>query len=126
MGPIERAIRSTIQPPLALETPARSAPFIVDRLTERGIVLLLGEKRAYTPITWECLEGIAAFLRGRGWVKIGSKYEVTAEPDTLDDYLKGCIQRATAGWVAAVLEHSGVVRVNRDRPARIRLETGAR
>ena len=122
MGPVERAIRSNIQPPLELETPARGAQFVVDRVTDRGIVLLLGEKRWHTPITWECLEGITYYLRGREWVKIGSKFEVTAEPDTLDAYLKHHVQRATAGWVAAVLERAGIARVNRARLARVRLE----
>ena len=124
MGPVERAIRSRIRAPFELSTPARGAPFVVQRITDRGIVLLLGEHRAYTPLSWECLEGIADYLRGRGWMKIGSKYAVTADPDTLDAYLKRCIKTATAGWVAAVLEYVGVVGINRSRPATVRLEAG--
>jgi hypothetical protein len=55
-------------------------------------------------LTGECLEGTALFLAGRGWVEIGSRYDTISEAETLDGYLKGCIERATAGWVAAVLE----------------------
>jgi hypothetical protein len=123
-GPVERAIRSSIQAPLELETPTQGKGFVVDRITDRGIVLLLGEQQTSTPLSWECLEGIVEHLRGRGWMKIGSKYEVTADPDTLDAYLKRCTKRATAGWVAAVLERAGVIRINRSRPTSVRLEPG--
>lgn len=57
---------------------------------------------------------------------IGSKYETTADPGTLDGYLKGCIKRATAGWVAAVLESADVVEIDRGRPARVRLNPAFR
>ena len=57
----------------------------------------------------------------REWVPIGSKYETTADARTLDGYLKGYMKRATAGWVAAVLERAGVIEIDRSRPARVRL-----
>ena len=43
----------------------------VARVDEKGIVLLLGQQEAWTPLTWACLEGVVTFLAGRGWVKIG-------------------------------------------------------
>ncbi len=43
------------------------------------------------------------------------------KPGTLDGYLKGCVKRTTAGWVAVVLDQAGVVEIIHDRPARIRL-----
>jgi hypothetical protein len=107
-----------------LETPTRGARFIVKEISETGVILLLGEQEAHTPFTWVCIEGIADYLRGRGWVRIGSKYDVDADPDTLDAYLKGCTKRATAGWVAAVLEAAGVIDINRSRPAAVRLNRG--
>jgi hypothetical protein len=124
LGPIERAIRSNIQTPLELETPTRGEPFVVKDLSDKGILLLLGKQEAHTPLTWSCLEGIAAHLRGRGWVKIGSTYDVHGDPDTLDGYLKSCLKRATAGWVAAVLERAGVVSIKRARPAAVQLRSG--
>jgi len=93
----------------------------VARLDPQHLVLLLGRNEVWTPISWTCLEGVPDFLRGRGWVVIGSKYVTSGDPDTLDGYLKDFIKRATAGWVAAVLEHAGVVEIDRGRPARVRL-----
>lgn len=109
MGPVQTAVRKAFQPPASLRTPARQAPFVLQDFKSGGLVLLLGKKRAYTALSWECLEGVAGYLRGRGWVPIGSRYEIDADPGTLDAYLKGCLKRATAGWVAAVLEGAGVV-----------------
>jgi hypothetical protein len=87
-------------------------------------VLLLGVQRAWTPIRWSCLEGVPEFLRGRGWVPIGSVFAIEGSDDTLDGYLKTCLKRATAGWVAVVLERAGVVDIDRERPARVRLSGG--
>src|SRR5262245_32430593 len=96
-GNVERAIRATVHEGQQLVTPTGSAPFSVGRLGPESLVLLLGQKRAWTPIRWSCLEGIPDFLRGRGWVRIGGAFDVHGEPGTLDQYLKGCLKRATAG-----------------------------
>jgi hypothetical protein len=67
------------------------------------------------------LEGIISFLRQRGKVRIGSKYDTSSDPNTLDGYLKQFVNRATAGWVAVLLERAGVVDISRDRPATVKL-----
>ncbi len=121
MGPIEGAIRRSASPGLVLSTPTGRGQFSVARIDDKGVVLLLGRQEAWTPLRWLCLEGVADFLAAKDWVPIGSRYATTADPDTLDGYLKGCLKRATAGWVAVVLEHSGVVEIDRGRPARVRL-----
>jgi hypothetical protein len=95
--------------------------FIVHELNTRGIVLLLGPKRAWTPLSWDCLEGIPGILHGRGWVRIGANRDVNGNPGTLDAYLKGCLKRQTADYVAVVLERAGIVELDRDAPARVRL-----
>ena len=94
-------------------------------ISDEGVVLLLGEKEARTPLSWACLEGVADFLAGAGWVTVGGVYDTGGSPGTLDGYLKGWIKRATAGWVAVLLEAAGVVELDRARPARIRLALGA-
>jgi hypothetical protein len=87
-----------------------------------GIVLLLGAGEHRTPLTWVCLEGILPLLRGRGGeIEIGSRHDVFGKPGTLDEYLKNCTKRTTAGWVAVVLEAAGLVDLIHTRPARIRL-----
>lgn len=119
-GPVEQAVRSSIQVGAALSTPARGAPFTIDTIDSDGIVLLLGSKEWATRISWEALEGIDRFLSGRGWVEIGSVYSTDAKPGTLDAYMKKHLHRATAGWVASVLAESGLVEIDPERPVRVR------
>jgi len=57
-------------------------------------------------------------------VPIGGTYSVDAVAGTLDAHLKRFIARATAGWVAVVLEQAGVIEIDRARPARVRLQPG--
>jgi hypothetical protein len=123
MGPVERAVRSTLAAGEELVTPAQGAPFVVERMDDAGIVLLLGRGRWPARLTWECIEGIAPYLAGRGWAPIGTTFETEGQAGTLDAYLKGCTKTATAGWVAAVLERAGVVEIDRSRPASVRLRT---
>lgn len=120
MGAVEQAIRARVRAGESLQTPSKGAPFEVARIDAEGVLLLLGEQQARTLLTWTCLEGIPAFL-GRTWRPIGGVYATTADPTTLDGYLKRHVKRATAGWVAVMLERAGVVELDRRRPARVRL-----
>jgi len=120
-GVVEAAIRAHITPGLRLPTPTGRASFIVHELNARGIVLLLGPKHAWTPLSWDCLEGIPDVLRNRGWMRVGANRDVAGNPGTLDAYLKGCLKRQTADYVAVVLERAGLVDLDRDLPARVRL-----
>jgi hypothetical protein len=120
-GPVEQAIRRAVRTGQRLATPVRAAPFVVESIDGEGVVLGLGAGRWRTRLSWSCLEGILPFLAGKGWVEIGSRYEVEGRVGTLDCYLKQCVKRATAGWVAALLETAGVVEVARSRPAKVRL-----
>jgi hypothetical protein len=81
-------------------------------------VLLLGTKEAWTPLSWQVMEGIPDFLRGRGWVAVGSLHSTESQLCSLDEYMKSFLKRATAGWVAVVLEKAGVLTMDRSRPAR--------
>ena len=118
MGPVEGAIRKSVHDGEQLATPCEHKPFWVRRVSAEGIVLDLGEERTPTLFGWACLEGIVPFLKGRGSVRINGTGKSTAiRAGTLDSYLKGYINRLTAGWVAALLEKSGVVIIDRSRPA---------
>jgi hypothetical protein len=96
----------------------------VARYTSDGLVLLLGEKEAWTPLPWRALEEMPGYLRGRGWVVIGSVYSTDSQLGSLDAYLKRFLKRATAGWVAVVLEKASVLEIDRSRPARVKLRAG--
>ncbi len=87
-------------------------------------MLLLGAKEARTPLPWQAMGGVPGFLRGRGWVAIGSLYSTGSQPGSMDEYMKSCLRRATAGWVAVVLERAGVLMINRSRPGRVKLRSG--
>jgi hypothetical protein len=123
MESVEDAIRARFRStPVTLYTYGQSKPFVLERIDRDGIVLLLGAKKNYTPLDWDCLEGIVPFLRRRpGWVSAGGTYVVGGEEDTLDEHLKDCISRQTSRWVTVVLAEAGVVRVDKGWPLRLRL-----
>lgn len=121
---VEDAVREAVSPGDVLATPSGRGHFSVAEYTAYGITLLLGEKRAWTPLPWQALEQVPDLLRGRGWVLIGSVYSTDSTPGSLDAHLKTFLKRATAGWIAVVLEKAGVITVDRTRPARIRLRQG--
>ena len=123
-GTVEDAVCGAVSPGDLLATPSGRAQFTVTEYTARGIVLLLGEKQARTPLPWRALEQVPDFLRGRGWVPIGSSYSTDGTPGSLDAHLKTFLKTATAGWIAVVLEKAGVITVDRTRPARIKLRPG--
>jgi hypothetical protein len=123
-GPAQAAIREKIVDGRKLGTPVQGKPFTVQNVADKGMTLLLGEKEASTFFPWTVLEGALDFIDGNGWVTIGSSYEVSAASGTLDSYLKQYINRATAGWVAAVFEAAGLIRIDRQPPARVQRWSG--
>lgn len=123
-GSVEDAVRRAVAPGDLLATPSGRGQFTVAEYTAYGIVLLLGEKQAWTPLPWQALEQVPDFLRGRGWVLIGSLYSTDSTPGSLDAHLKTFLKRATAGWIAVALEKADVITVDRTRPARIKLRPG--
>jgi len=121
---VEAAVRGSVHAGMTLFTPTQRKPFQIGSLNPNDIVLLLGEMKTPTHLEWDCLEGIPDYLGSKArWVEIGGRYKVEGTPDTLDAYLKGCVNRATAGWVAALLAHAGVVEIRGERPAFVRLTT---
>jgi hypothetical protein len=123
-GRVEVSVRGAVPVGSRLPTPTGRGEFSVARYSTHGLVLLLGEKEAWTPLPWRALEDIPELLRGRGWVQIGSVYSTASTDGTLDAYLKGFLKRATAGWVAVVLERAGVLSIDRSRPAKVQLRCG--
>jgi hypothetical protein len=123
MGPIETAIRKCVTPGAVLSTPTGRGRFSVAEIDTKGPVLLLGRKEARTLIPWLALEGLPGFLGAESWSVIGSVFDQAADPTTLDGYMKRFVNRATAGWVACLLEAAGVVQIDRRPPARVRMRS---
>jgi hypothetical protein len=123
-GMVEDAIRGAVTPGDVLATPSGRGHFSLAPFTTDDLVLLLGEQQWRTPLPWHALEEIPDFLRGRDWAPIGSLYSNDSLPGSLDEHLKNYERRATAGWVAVILEKAAVVQIDRVRPARIKLRPG--
>jgi hypothetical protein len=119
---VKSAVRATMQPGERLTTPTGRGQFTVAQFSSTGLVLLLGTKESRTPVPWKALEEIPDLLRGRGWVTIGTSYSTASTAGTLDSHLKGYLKTATAAWVAVLLEHAGVVAIDRSPPARVKLQ----
>jgi hypothetical protein len=122
-GSVEDAVRQAAPPRDLLATPSGRGQFAVAEYTAHGIVLLPGAKQARTPMPWQALEQVPDFLRGRGWVLIGSIYSTDGAPGSPDGNLKTFLMRATAGWIAVVLEKAGVITLHTP-PARTKLRPG--
>jgi hypothetical protein len=118
----EPEMRSAQLPRLA--TPSGRGRFTAARYTTDTIVLLLGEKEAWTPLPCRALEETPDLLRAHDWVLTGSMYSTGSHQGSLDEHLKKYLKRATAGRAAAVLEKAAVITINRSRPAQLTLRPG--
>jgi hypothetical protein len=121
-GPVETSIRKNVHKGQILRTSSGSSTFVVGNIDTNGIILLFGQKQTETFFPWFCLEDVPAFLKGKGWVEIGTKFDVSSKPGTLDEYMKQTINRATATWVAALLAKIDIVEINRKLPMCVRLK----
>ena len=122
-GPVEAAIRRAVAPGERLQTPSGRGQFSIARYTAQGQVLLLGQTQTPVHLPWRALEQIPDLLRGGGWMLIGSTYSTSGMPHSLDAHFKSFTHTATAGWVAVVLEKAGIITIDRERPARVRLNS---
>jgi hypothetical protein len=98
-GRVESAVRAAVRPGEILWTPSGRGRFSIAEYTSDGLVLLLGEKQAWTPLPWRALEEVPDLLRGRRRVLIGSLYSTDSLPGSLDEHLKGFFpEPLLAGW----------------------------
>lgn len=122
-GPVERAVRSSVEEGARLPTTAGKAGFVVDRLDSRGVTLLFGPPAHADVLLLACLEGIVDYLQGRNWTPVGANRDVRGNPNTLDWYLKQHVARQTTNYVAVLLNRAGVLDLETKRPARVRLSS---
>jgi hypothetical protein len=64
-GRAEAAVRAAVPLDTPLRTPSGRGRFTVTRYTTDGLVLLLGDKEAWTPLPWKALEEVPDLVRGR-------------------------------------------------------------
>lgn len=105
-----------------LVTPVQSKRFIVEHISEAEVILLIGEGWR-TTIPAKCLNGIPNFLKGKDWVEIGAIHDYASKPGTLEDYMNNSKpeKRSTGNYVASILEHAGIVDIDRKPPSKVRL-----
>ena len=72
-GRVESAVRGSVSPGEVLATPTGRGRFKVERYTSDGLVLLLGEKEAWTPLPWRAMEGVPEFFARTG---LGSDWQL--------------------------------------------------
>ena len=102
-----------------LLTPIRRNKFKVESISPSDITLILG-KGWRTPIPADCWNGIPYYLKGKGWVEIGAIHGVS-KPGTLENYIDGFIPRSAGNYVTSILEHTGIVEIDRRLPSKVRL-----
>lgn len=113
-------IERTISSGEVLYTPSNRAPFTVEKVDRAGVTFRVGKGKWKITVAAECLEGIPRYLRGKGWVRIGSVHDV-AEEATLEAYLDKYVSRSSSSYVVPLLERIKIIKVQRSRPAKIKL-----
>jgi len=105
-----------------LATPVQSKRFIVEHISEAEVIILIGEGWK-TTIPAKCLNGIPNFLKGKDWVEIRAIHDYASKQGTLEDYVnKNKPEKRSAGnYVASILEHAGIVDIDRKPPSKVRL-----
>lgn len=105
-----------------LGTPVQSKEFTLKHISEVEVTILIGKGRK-TTIPAECLNGIPDFLKGNDWVEIGAIHDYACKPGSLEDYINNSKSEKTSvgNYVASILEHAGIVEIDRDAPSRVRL-----
>jgi len=111
---------------MVLYTPVRRARFTIEPFETDKVIFLVGAKTKIK-IPRACWDGIPNFLRGKGWVMIGSRHDA-APSGTLEEYLdqwwsEGKSHASGASYVVPVLEHLGIVEVDHNLPSKVRLSS---
>ena len=121
-------ITREICPGMVMYTPVRRAQFTVDSIDlENGMVVFSVGAKTRIKIPRACWDGIPNFLRGKNWIKIGSRHD-TAPRGTFEEYLdqwwsEGKSHASGASYVVPVLEYLGIVEVDHNMPSKVRLSS---
>jgi hypothetical protein len=117
---VETAIRARFPSRERLFTPMDKKPFELAGVDKNGILIKLGTRATPVRIDWATLEGIPAFLQGRGFILAAGMY-VEGQPPTLDEYLKPHVSENVGRWLALILSEAEIVLLKRGKPIRLAL-----
>ena len=109
---------------MVLFTPVNKRSFRIESVGPDKLVFSVGAK-TLIPIPKAIWNDIPHFLRGQGWVRIGSRYDV-APKRTLQEYIdrhpsRGTQHSSDANYVASVLEFLKIVDVKHSKPSEVKL-----
>ncbi len=111
-------IRNGIPDGTELHTPALKKPFTV--FTDNcKVTFHVGKNKTPIPVSEPYWESAVNFLRGRGWVEIGTRHQMDVKKNTFEEFLDGCGRKGHSSWasyVAPVLEKIGAARIDRETP----------
>lgn len=107
-----------------LNTPSKGKKckkFVVIRIRQKGLTIGIGEDKRELFIRSACFDGVIDFLRDKGWIRIGAIHD-TDTAGTFDEYVKKFTRGiSAASYVAPILEKVGIVEINDEWPAKLRL-----
>jgi hypothetical protein len=119
---IIQKLKIEILPGTTMRTPSGRADFEIESINDDGVTFRVGPERKWkTRVPSKCWEGIPDYLRGRGWVRIGASHD-PGEAGTLEAYLDPVVKTSASSYVVPVLEKIGVVEIDYEKPAKIRLK----
>lgn len=120
---ILQAIQRRVQEGVRLHTPS-GVEFTVKSVQPSRLVFRVG-KGSLIHLTLTCVRDVVdAFSRlpSDSWLRIGAIHDAAA-PTSLDHILQRHSSGAsTASYFAPILEHAQIAEIDRQRPAKIRLE----
>ena len=110
---------------LIIYTPVKRKPFKIKSVEPDKLVFFVGSK-TLIPIPKAIWNDIPNFLRGRGWVSIGARYD-TAPRMTLQEYIdhhpsSGTQHSSDANYVASVLEYLKIVDAKHSQISAVKLK----
>jgi len=103
-----------------LQTPSGRSQFEIYHIDPDRVVIKT-KSGTIISIPASCFIETPKFLREKNWVRIGAVHE-TASNDTLESHLQNFTHgTSVASYVAPILERAGIVEINGNRPAKLRL-----
>ena len=104
-----------------LKTPSGRAEFEIYHIDGERIMIRVPVTNTIIKIPAACFEESSIFLRGKGWIRIGAVHGAACR-GSFDEFVQRFTsETSAASYVAPILEKAGIVKIDRKRPARIKL-----
>jgi hypothetical protein len=118
-------VRKEIPAGTVFLTPVKRCRNRIDYENDNVVFFKDTNKKPFSKTPRVCWDGIPEFLKNKGWVKIGANYG-TAQQGSLQEYIdrfhsQGKTHSSEANDIASILERLGIIEIDRNRPAKIRL-----